>query len=322
MNIVAGAVGQSGSVDGESGVSKLCFPMSCTTAHGSVYFIEQGRVPAVKSFDGNTIKTIISGSPLKNLTDLCAGDDGSLLICDRGTSCIWKLQISDGEIFPLLTVSDICETGENSLPFVPSGIVKVADGSYLFSELSRHQVFRYMSPGCAREALDASRMSYYGLEEASSSSLLEISRYIKNAQHLHSTILDGVVRVWKMKEAILNYQYSLELRRYAPLLHRKLSFPKDGIAVLLRNAPSFVGVEALLRNIPLTADLLLKLQESLSLFVQDYDFSSPLIDVEREIEALISIFSFSLPIAGQDLFCKILKDERSFLSVVFSNLSQ
>jgi hypothetical protein len=66
-------------------------------------------IPAVKSFGGTTVKTIISGSPLKNLTDLCAGDGGSLLIYDRGGSCIWKLQISDGEIFPLVTVLGLRE---------------------------------------------------------------------------------------------------------------------------------------------------------------------------------------------------------------------
>jgi hypothetical protein len=311
MNIVAGASGQSGSVDGGAGVSRLSFPVSCTTAHGSVYFIEQGRVPSIKSFDGNTILTIFSGAPLKNLTDLCAGDPGTLLICDRGSSCIWKLSIANGEITPLLTVSDLCEGEEMSLPFTPSGIVKVADGSYLFSDLSRHQVFRYMSPECAQEALQASQLTYCTLEEASSSSLQDISGYIRTAQHVRGNILDGIARVWKTKEAILTHQYSLELRRYAPLLNQKVSFPKDGISVLLRNAPSFVGVEALLRNITLTPDLLLKLQESLSVFVQDYDFSSPLINTEREIQALTNIFSFSLPIAGQDLFCKILKDERS-----------
>ena len=205
---MAGATGQSGSVDGEFGVSRLSFPVSCTAAHGLVYFIEQGRVPAVKSFDGTTVKTIISGSPLKNLTDLCAGDGGSLLICDRGSSCIWKLQISDGEIFPLVTVSDICEVGETSLPFVPSGIVKVAEGSFLFSDLSRHQVFRYMSSGCAKEALESSRVSYCALEEAFSTSLQDIYRYIRNAQAVRRNILDGVALVWKMKEAILNYQVS------------------------------------------------------------------------------------------------------------------
>jgi hypothetical protein len=95
-----------------------------------------------------------------------------------------------------------------------------------------------------KEALESSRVSDCALEEAFSTSLQDIYRYIRNAQAVRRNILDGVALVWKMKEAILNYQvsslpprpltpppppldqYSLELRRYAPLLNQKLSFPK------------------------------------------------------------------------------------------------
>jgi hypothetical protein len=263
----------------------------------------------VKSLVGGQVKTILAGAPLKNLTDICAGDPGTLLLCDRGNSCIWKLNLADGSVTPVVTAADMIGEGDAKLPFTPSGIVKVADGAYVFSDLSRHQIFRLMTSECAHEALQASHLSYSSLEDISAQAGITISSYLQNADSVKSKILHAVTRLWRMKETILNSQFNLEIQRFKPFLEQK-SFPKDGLSFLLRNAPSFVSVENLLRRVTLTPDSFMKLQESLSSFVQNYDFASPLVDAETELRALTNIFKFSLPIAGQDLFCKILKDER------------
>lgn len=301
--------GEAGYVDGSARQSKLSHPVSCTVAHGSIYFIEQGRIPAVKLYDGDQVKTIYSGSPLKNLTDICAGENGTLLICDRGNSCIWKLEIASGELFPLVTKSDLAGNDEINSSFLPSGIVKVADGAYLFSDLFRHQIFRLMTSECVMDSLHASHLTYSSLEELSSQSSHVIINYLSAAETLKQDVLHGVARLWRMKETILNFQYSSEIQRLAPFLTQKSS-PKEGLAFFLRNAPSYVAIERLLRSISVTPDILFKLQESMALFAQEYDFSSPLIVVEKELTALANIFQMALPIAGQELFCKILKDER------------
>jgi hypothetical protein len=307
--IIAGTAGVSGSVDGPAASSKLSSPVSCATANGVVYFIEQGRIPAVRCFAGGEIKTIFSGAPLKNLTDLCAGDLGTLLLCDRGSSCIWQLDLTDKRITPLVTTADVIGENDAKLSFTPSGIVKVADGAYLFSDLSRHQIFRLMTSGCAYEALQASHLTYSSLEDVSAQSSQAVTNYLEHAHEVKSKMLHGVTHLWRMKEAILDSQFSQELRRLSPLLDHK-SFPRDGLSFLLRNAPSFVSVENLLRGVVMTPDSFIKLQEAISVFVQYYDFSSPLINTKSELQALTNIFKFSLPIAGQELFCKILKDER------------
>lgn len=312
------------------GVSRLSHPVNCIAYENNLYFIEQGRIPAVKVLkQGNVVQTLISGAPFKNLTDICCGNPGTLFVCDRGHGCIWQIEIDTGRVSSILSTSDIHghtfeidtnisnnnnkdhnkDNNNNSISFIPSGIVKVAEGAYLVSDFSKHQVYRFMTPECTKDALIASRQIYLAVDEVCTETNEYIDHYIQIAQKLRLQMLEVIIRLWRTKELILNKQFSNEITRILPFVSDKL-YPKDGLVLFLKNAPSFVAIESFLRNIPLTSDTVLKFQEALILFVQEYDFSSPLIVNDIELHALTNIFLFSLPIAGQDLFCKILKDDK------------
>jgi hypothetical protein len=309
VDTVAGIPGEMGSADGGK-QSTLSFPTECCSSPHGVYFIEQGKQHAIRMFNGTSTSTIYRGSPLKNIVSLTFDNDtNSLLVCDRGSNCIWSLNVSTSELSVKISLQDIASVNETS-SFCPGAIVKVGQGCFVFSDIASHEIYRYMDSDTAIAAANMCR-------DLSERSQIESSKLFQAAEQYSICMRETIHSIKAISSVAWNIKNNSLTRNYKSLLeqiYNNLSnqIPSlDTMKYMIMNAPTIVCVSKFFKTIPLSPDTLKFAGDCLSKFMQAYDFTSPYVNTEEELTALSGLFSHCPDaVAGQELLCSVLKDAR------------
>lgn len=309
VTTVGGTPGVAGDKDGK--ISTLSFPTECCSSSSGVYFIEQGKSAAVKHYHNSQVGTVAKGLPFKNLTSICCDNEmGHLLICDRGAPCIWSMNLADSTLQVKVSLDDMQLYYPALASFSPGAIVKVASGSFVFTDISSHQLYRFMDTTAAEAAANVAKEIYEGYENQIDEFVNVADRYLKCYLRFIEDFLNASVSLWKMKDYALSLSYQVVLEQlYLNSSHGPLSW--DSLVHMLDNAPNVNSLSKFFRTIAISPDTIRSCGDSLAKYIQNYDFSSVYIDATSELSALQAIIANSPDqIAGQDLLCNVLKDQK------------
>lgn len=275
-----------------------------------MFFSEQGKVPKIRLFDGTQVTTIYQGAPLKNISDLCSSTASDVLICDRGSECIWMLNIVESIVTIKIDISLLKLAGISLNSFYPSSIVKVAEGSFVFTDAFSHKVFRYLDEDCCINAYVSTRDCY---------SAVTISRNdILNASNLYINLSTSLLQLFRnFLSKLLEHKNKILASNYGRVLDyiKVVNFPLStlNLSHLILGAPSLVSLSKFLRNLKFTSSNIRQCNEYLTRFLIEYNFCEQhyMPNISDELVALANMFIY-LPdaVTNQETLCTLLKDER------------
>ena len=141
-----------------------------------------------------------------------------------------------------------------------------------------------------------------------------VGTYLESGHILVKSLYSACGAMWRVKEHLLMRTYEHEVSHLEDLIHRHQAIPA-GLLAMLANAPSIKSLEQFYRLLSFHPDVIIQCQATLMTYIQNYDFSSPFIDSQAEINGLIALFKYGPEsVASEDLMCCILKSERFVLS--------
>lgn len=327
VTALAGKPQSKGFSDGATDTALLCNPAVVAASSSKLYFIEArvGSPQALREYDPMTreIRTLHTGSPFKNLTGLCcASSDGELLICDRSNSCIWSFNSFTGDIIQAVTEDDIPvvsllssaknpSTDTKIPPFRPGCIINVGDGSYIFSDISRNQIFRYLEHSTVCAAVDeATNDGIFNKCDNSVQSLeLSLTQCLASIREGLYDFKDSAGILLSKRRLIATKSYVAEVNRVKNIVNANpTALQPEAITGMVLNAPSISGLSSFLKVIEVNPSNHLSTKDSIVKFMKNYDFSSHSYVPPSEFLALGDIFRYSKDsLVGQDLMCAILK---------------
>ena len=206
VHTLVGEAGRPGTEDGTAleGV-RLTLPTHIThdEKHGCLFFVEKGKVPAIRMYrnsDSQVITLVRGGAMLKNPSSLCvqtgnrtsASSSSSssssavagapavfLLVCDPEAKCIWSLDVSQRSLMQKITLADLVPvmlsaprassvvggSADGEEDFIPIAVHCAAPDTYIISDERRPgELLRFFDGSAVRTAVDASRATFDELE--------------------------------------------------------------------------------------------------------------------------------------------------------------
>ena len=255
---------------------------------------------------------------MKNPSGICIGAEDKLFVCDRSASCIWSLSINDRSILAMISVNSIPQlpptAGCVGASFSPAGIIRVEDGVYAFTDLTRQVIYRYMDGPTA----DAAVSSASDLAQKSQDN---IDRFVNTVSSVVATGKNAIAQTTNSAKAAIQLrrtqqlvQYTSELQRSHISLSHKGQLSHEAMILMIRHAPNLRAISHYFAAVSIPPDLQRVAKESFALYLNEYDFNSMFSDVEDDVQALGHIFRTAPPeVVGQEELCLVLKNDKYVL---------
>jgi hypothetical protein len=311
--------------------ARLSNPAFLAASPTKLFVVEMriGSKQAIREFDSSNkvVRTIHSGEPFKNLSGLCCASERELFICDRGNGCVWSLHTGSGDIRKIISETDVpTHSLSSSLPspsslpsttaipsFLPASILKVAEGSYVISDVSRNQIFRYLEPETLRrEVAEAEKVGIFGqCDDAVQHLASTVSNCLASIREGLSDVKESVGQLFHLRASIVAKNYIAEANKMKSIVRADVTaLQPEAILGMIHNAPSISALNTFLKLVDIHPNHLYAAKDAVVKFMKKYDFSSQAYVHASEFLALGEIFRYSKDsLAGQDLMCIILKDE-------------
>lgn len=308
-------MGDAGTSDGEALTSaRLTFPTDCCADSNGLYFTEQSRSPSIRCYKNQTVATLISGAPLKNPSGICIGTGNNLFVCDRSASCVWSVSIDARCIFAMISLNDIPSlpptAGCAGASFSPAGIIRVADGVYAFTDLTRQVIYRYIDGPTADAAVGSASDLAQKSQDNIDQYVNTVSSIVAAGMSAISKTTDSAKAVIKLRRSQQLAYYISEVQRSHALLSHKGSLCHEAIILMIRHAPSLRAISRFFAEVSISPDLQRIAKESFALYLNDYEFNSMFSDVKDDVQALGDIFRLAPEVVGQEELCVILKNDK------------
>ena len=319
MKIIAGKFGVQGVVDGNAlDMALLKSPATATSNNTTFYFSETGNPVTIRSYDGTRISTVHKGAPIRTISGMCVGDKGSLLICDNLASKIWSLDITSGTVVVCISIEDMppCPPCGLSISgketFSPNGILRVVDGSILFTDAGRNQVFRYLDADRASASSQEMSMAMNNFNISVENSIATLKELVPCMHNLVRESVHTTKGIEEIYRKVHNDNYIKESNALAQYISGGY-FEITSFAAMIIEAPSLIALAHLLENVPWeTNDSLRALcKENVSNYLVAVDISHPLRDQALELKSLLRILrKVDCILSLQDVICSILNPDR------------